>query len=325
MAIVRTVQDVIDKYLQHMQTRFSAGDIGSLTMGKATGYLTEFGRMFGKQKLATAKRNDLTEFVAAHPKWESGWTKNDAIGQVVSCFKWAADEELIDRLVYRRPRTKYITRPRLPMSETEYTNLHVAAMAHGKRSGRRRRVHKNPSGRSLRRCLYFLRRTGCRTCELREMRWRDVDWEAGVVRLSQHKTARTGFDRIIGMDPATIRFLRNIYRQRSSPPDDQHVFLNARGKPLTRGSFARVLRAFARKAGVREEVSAYSIRHLFTVTAIENGIGERQVADQLGHTSTRFVAWYGRQTRANGNYLSNVVGQILRRPRPERRQGDAAR
>jgi integrase/recombinase XerD len=158
------------------------------------------------------------------------------------------------------------------------------------------------------------------------MRWRDVDWDAGVVRLSQHKTARTGFDRIIGMDAATVRFLRNIYRQRSTPkppPDDQHVFLNGRDTPLTRGSFARVLRAFARKAGVREEVSAYSIRHLFTVTAIENGIGERQVADQLGHTSTRFVAWYGRQTRANGSYLSKTVAQILRRPRPEPRQGNA--
>src|SRR5262249_27384650 len=124
--------------------------------------------------------------------------------------------------------------------------------------------------------------------------------------------------RIIGMDAATVRFLRNLHRQ-ASPPDDAHVFLNARGKPLTRGSFARVLRAFARKAGVREEVSAYSIRHLFTVTAIENGIGERQGAGQLGHTSTRFVAWYGRQTRQNGNYLSGVVEQVLRRPRPEPR------
>ena len=45
MAIVRTVQHVLDKYLQHMRVRFDAGDIGSLTLGKAVGYLTEFGRL----------------------------------------------------------------------------------------------------------------------------------------------------------------------------------------------------------------------------------------------------------------------------------------
>jgi hypothetical protein len=63
------------------------------------------------------------------------------------------------------------------------------------------------SARPLRRALFFLRRSGCRTCELRAMRWRHVDWEAGVVRLAEHKTARTTSEvRLIGMDRATLRF-----------------------------------------------------------------------------------------------------------------------
>ena len=77
MAIVRTVQHVIDAYLRHMRVRF---DVAVPTFNKSVAYLTEFGRMFGPKKLATAQRNDLMEFVAAHPNWKSGWTKNDAIG-----------------------------------------------------------------------------------------------------------------------------------------------------------------------------------------------------------------------------------------------------
>jgi integrase len=321
-----SVQGVIDAYLQHMRVRFDAGDIGSLTFNKAVAYLTEFGRMFGKKKLTAAQRNDLTEFVAAHPNWKSGWTKNDAIGQVVSCFKWANEEELIDRLPYRRPRTKYICRPRLPMSEQEYVNLHLAAMAHGKRSGR--------TGRALRRAIYWLRRCGARTCEMRSLQWRHVDWSAGVCRFADHKTAKvTGEDRIVAMDPATVRLLRNLHRQASTlsrgklqpPPDDAHVFLNARGKPFTRGSFGRLFRGFARKAGVREQVSAYSIRHMFVTLAIEAGTGHKQVADVVGHKGTKMIDHYARQSRQNSSYLSNTVAQILRRPRPEPRQGDAPR
>jgi hypothetical protein len=89
-----------------MRVRFDAGDVAVLTLNKSVAYLTEFGRMFGTKKLASAQRNDLSEFVAAHPNWRSGWTKNDAIDQVITCFKWANEEELIVRLPYRRPRMR---------------------------------------------------------------------------------------------------------------------------------------------------------------------------------------------------------------------------
>jgi integrase len=332
MSIVRTVQDVIDRYLQHMRVRFDAGDIGSLTYGKAKSYLTEFGRLFGRKKLRDAKPSDLLTFLVDHPAWRSPWTKNDAVGQIVSAFRWAVNEELIDCIVYKRPRTRYATQPRSPMHEAEYVALHRAAMAHGKRSGRRRRVHKNQTGRALRRAICWLRRSGSRTCELRLLQWRHVDWNASVCRLQDHKTAKvTGESRLIGLDPAVMRLLSNLHRQASTfcrgklqpPPDDAHVFLNARGRPFTRGTFARVFRAFARKAGVREEVSAYSIRHMFVTTAIERGIGHRQIADAVGHRGTRLIEYYGRQTRQNSSYLSNTVAQILRRPRPEPRQREA--
>jgi integrase/recombinase XerD len=151
---------------------------------------------------------------------------------------------------------------------------------------------------------------------MRSLQWRHVDWNASCCRLVVHKTAKiTGESRLIGLDPAVLRFLRNLHRQ-ASPPDDAHIFTNARGRPWTRGSFARVFRAYARRAGVREEISGYSIRHMFVTTAIERGIGHRQIADAVGHRGTRLIEWYGRQTRQNGSYLSNTVAQILRRHRP---------
>ena len=61
-------------------------------------------------------------------------------------------------------------------------------------------------------------------------------------------------------------------------------------------------------------ITPYGLRHLFTVLGIENGVGERQLADQLGHTTTKFVAYYGRTTRFKSAHLRGVVTSVLRRP-----------
>jgi len=175
------------------------------------------------------------------------------------------------------------------------------------------------AAQALRRGLFFLRRTGCRTCEMRAMRWSDIDWEAGVVRLVEHKTAHvTGDVRTIGLDPACLRFLANLQRQ--SPAGTEHVFVNGLGRPWTKCSFGRTFRAYACKGEVKG-ATPYGLRHLFALIGIEAGVGERQIADQLGHSQTTLIGWYGRQARSRAGHLCNVVGQVLNR---KRERGGAA-
>jgi hypothetical protein len=425
-----TVGAVIDVYLRYLQLRVESGDLspGSLeTRGK---FLAAFASMFGDKPLADAKRHDLTRFILEHPEWKSGWTKTGALGAVVSCFRWAEDEEITDRLIYRKPRSlRFTARPRQPMTVEVYVRI-MRAASHGRgdkwgqrpdvedlttlRHGpyrplrakigdvltcsvwgcrvrvdgissgpipwpftQQRRVgsHRGPkhlivtgelerairqeegvavshhwgtniatvwtsqkalgvrglmagrrqymraacnsaSARALRRALFFLRRTGCRTCELRAMRWRDVDWPAGVIRLGEHKTARaTGDVRIIGMDAATLRFLRNLHLQAGPKPDDRHIFTNGRKKPLKKSALVALLRAYGRRAGVEGQISAYGLRHLFALTAVENNISDRAIADQMGWTTTKYLSHYSRQSRNHTTHLNKTTASILARPR----------
>ncbi len=331
---MKTVQEVIAAYRAHLDVRVRSGDLGDGTLRHRE--LQEFARQFGHQTLDQCRRHDLTEFLAAHPQWKSGWTQERAIADVLRCFRWAEDEELIAHSPYRKPRSmRFRRRPRQPMTAAQYVAIMRAAMHEpytGPRAGQpsyHRRLPKRASARALRRALFFLRRTGARTGEMRGLTWGDVDLAAGIIRLVEHKTAAaTGEDRLIGLDPATLRFLRNLQRQRSRlvqgriepPAAGEHVFLNGRGRkqqgPWKRQSFARLLRKYAVIAGVPLGVSAYGLRHLFTITGIMNGVGERQIADQLGHTTTKYVAWYGKQSRSQAEHLRNVVAQVLYRPRP---------
>ncbi len=172
--------------------------------------------------------------------------------------------------------------------------------------------HRRPSGRVVRRMLFFLRRTGARTCEARAVEWEHVDWDAGVIRLTHHKTAAaTGQVRVIGLEPCVLRFLKNLHRHRR--PGQTHIFLNGRGKPWKRDHFTKIFRTFATRAGLPMTVSAYSIRHLFATQAIENGVPERGLADQLGHTTTKLIGWYARQTRQKTEHLRNVAAQAVRK------------
>jgi integrase len=78
-------------------------------------------------------------------------------------------------------------------------------------------------------------------------------------------------------------------RQGGAHPDE-HIFLNGCQRPWNRTAFGRLFRKYACAAGVARGITPCGLRHLFTVLGIENGVGERQLADQLGHMTTKFVA-----------------------------------
>jgi integrase len=197
---MNSIGAVIRAYLDFLRVRVKAGNLAPASLERSQKYLTVFARQFGHKPLAEARRHDLTEFLAAHPDWKSPWTKSDAIGNIITCFRWAEDEELIERAPYRRSRFfRFAGKPRQPMSLADYVKIMRAAMgSYGP---------KRSSARAMRRALFFLRRTGCRTCEMRQVRWADVDWQASVIRLEHHKTARaTGEMRVIGLEPARFAF-----------------------------------------------------------------------------------------------------------------------
>jgi integrase len=296
-----SVAELVALFREDIALRLQSNRIRKRTAEKVR-FVDSFAAQFGELPAAQCKRQDLTRWLLGHPEWASDHTKADACRVIVGCFRWAEREDLVPKNPFAGLRLTFDLQPRKAMTRKQYTLM----MDQGQR-GKSGRIK---SGRALRRSLFFLRRSGARTCEMREMEWKDVDFQAGTVTLWTHKTKKSSAQaRVIGLEPCLLRFLRNLHRRRGVIGG--HVFLNGRGKPWKCCSFARLFRTYARKAGVAESVSAYALRHSFTVEALEAGVGERQVADQLGHSTTRYVAWYGKGTRAHGKYLAEVAAQAM--------------
>lgn len=290
-----TVAEVVGWYLQHLLHRVKADDYSAQAFSDANRDLLRFSKVHGPRAVAALRRHDLTQWLLSNPQWASPSTKARVRAVLLRCFNWAEEEELIEASPFRRVRGQtFHPRPRREAQAVEYVGLMRAG------------------SRSLRRALFFLRRTGARTCEMRELRPDWIDFEAGIVRFDRHKTARaTGQPRILGLEPCVLRFLRNILRG----PGRGHVFTNARGRPWDRHTFARHFRRLANRIGLAKDLSAYCFRHAYATGAIQAGVGERQLADQLGHTTTRMVAWYAQASRQKADHLRRVAVEALQRRR----------
>ncbi len=302
-----TVREVVDAFLTERRLMGQSGACKPKTLERYESRLASFVEMFGDLKIKECRQQHMVKWLAAHPEWKSSHTKSDSAGAVVTCFRWAQQENVTGPSPFRKPKGLWpALLPRVAIRPDEYDSIMLAAKRRGYRSSRI----------AFRRALFFLWETGARTCEMREVVWTDIDWETGMVSLAVHKTlASTGEARLIAMSGVLIRYLRLLNRKR---PKDDHVFLNGRGTPWQPERFASLFKKAATAAAVRLNLSPYCLRHGFTVSALERGVGERQVADLLGHTTTRYISWYGRSTRRHADYLRGTLDQVHgRKKRPK--------
>jgi integrase len=306
-----TSREIVASYLKQKRAEHGAGCYAANSVRRAEWYLLSFLAFLAERAdqpvTIAGRKSDLTAWVLAHPEWVSSHTKGDAIGVVVTCFRWAEQEPLIPYSPYRRPkRTLWAApQPRAAITEDEYGAIMNAAKLCDGVHGRTR-----PGRAAFRRALFFLHETGCRTCEMRQARWRDLDREHTVLRLLKHKTDKVvDKPRLIPLSRAVLAMLRTMHEKRNPAPTD-FIFVHSRNRPWNKEQFARRFSEYRKMANVRPEISPYSLRHGFVVRGLSNGVGERQIADCLGHVTTRHTSWYAASSRNNPAYLSRVVEQI---------------
>jgi integrase len=293
-----TVGEVVEAYLAALAARVEIDDYDGDAFLNVQRELERFAAAHDFA-VADCKQHDLSAWLDANPSWKSAHTKKRIVRGIVGCFRWATDEELIDRCPYRQ--VKAISalpyEPRRPADKSEYMLL------------------MRKGSRALRRALLFLRRTGARTKEMREIRWPDchIDDGPAYIFVKKPKTRRKSGSRKIGLDPGMAAFLRALRRQDRDP--NGLVFTNCDGTAWTRRSFALHLRRYALKLGLdngaSQRISAYCFRHTYTVDAIKSRVSDRRICDQLGLASAAMLdKVYGSHTRNQEAHLADVAKEV---------------
>jgi integrase/recombinase XerD len=154
--------------------------------------------------------------------------------------------------------------------------------------------------------LELLYATGVRVSELVGLPVGDANLNAGFVRV----TGKGKKTRLVPLGEAAReaidRYLAEV-RPAWARTDDDALFLTERGKRMTRQGFWKLLRGYARAAGVRlpaGEVSPHKLRHSFATHLVERGADLRAVQAMLGHAdiTTTQVYTHVSQTRLIQQY-----------------------
>jgi integrase/recombinase XerD len=152
--------------------------------------------------------------------------------------------------------------------------------------------------------LETLYATGIRVSELTALRQTDVLAEDHIVRVF----GKGRKERLVPIGSSALAWItryrtdcRVLLLRRSQSQDA--LFLNARGKPITRMAIWKIVQTYAARAGVTKEVHPHTFRHSFATHLLEGGADLRAVQEMLGHSDISTTQIY---THIDREYLKEV-------------------
>ncbi|MCG8471712.1 MAG: site-specific tyrosine recombinase XerD [Desulfobacterales bacterium] len=151
--------------------------------------------------------------------------------------------------------------------------------------------------------IELLYAAGLRVSELVHLEMRDINLEAGFVRVF----GKGAKERVVPMGRYAMEKLE-IYITTARPVLLKHhtsrtLFVARAGKPMTRQGFWKMLGKYTRLAGIDKKVSPHTLRHSFATHLLEGGADLRVVQVMLGHSDISTTQIY---THITGDHLRTM-------------------
>lgn len=130
--------------------------------------------------------------------------------------------------------------------------------------------------------LELLYATGSRVSELIDLNVEDANVKIGYVRCRKH-----GEERIVPIGKMAIAAMENYLdsvRGALAAPDENALFVNMTGQRMTRQGFWKIVKCYAKQAGIEKRITPHTMRHSFAAHLLENGADLHSIQSMLGHS-----------------------------------------
>jgi integrase/recombinase XerD len=142
----------------------------------------------------------------------------------------------------------------------------------------------DPLGSRDRAMLELLYATGLRVSELVSLKYSQINLNQGVIRI----VGKGSRERLIPLGDESIRCLKDfltgargeILLERTT----EYLFPTRRGDRMTRQAFWHIIKRYASKSGIEQDLSPHTLRHAFATHLLNHGADLRVVQMLLGHS-----------------------------------------
>ncbi|MCM1144014.1 MAG: site-specific tyrosine recombinase XerD [Blautia sp.] len=156
--------------------------------------------------------------------------------------------------------------------------------------------------------LELLYATGIRVTELITLKVSDLSLQMGYIVCKDASK-----ERVIPFGGAARNALDNyLGNVRDSMIKDKKsdiLFVNCSGQPMSRQGFWKLIKHYAKKAGIQADITPHTLRHSFAAHLVENGADLKSVQEMLGHSDISTTQIYA-------NLSHNHIREVYAKAHP---------
>ena len=146
---------------------------------------------------------------------------------------------------------------------------------------------------------------GLRVSELIGLKMSHLYLKEGFIRV----VGKGDKERLVPISQKAINDINNYLPDRFSLPaiekeSEDILFLNRRGKKLSRVMIFTIVKELVKKTGIQKNVSPHTFRHSFATHLVDGGADLRAVQEMLGHESITTTELY---THLDRSYLKDTI------------------
>ena len=275
----------------------------SLSVNSVDAYIRDVKKLanFSKSKKINEldiSKSDLSDFVSIISK-EGISTRSQSriISGIKAFYKYLIMEDYI-----KADPTELLESPKIGLKLPDTLSIEeidklIAAIDLSKAEGER--------NRSMLEILYSC---GLRVTELITLKLSNVSFVEGFIKV----IGKGNKERLAPIGKTALKYL-NIYisevrnHQNIQKGHEDIIFLNRRGKQLTRVMIFTIIKQLAEKIGLKKKISPHTFRHSFATHLIQGGADLRAVQEMLGHESITTTEIY---THLDKEYLREAIIQF---------------
>ena len=162
-----------------------------------------------------------------------------------------------------------------------------------------------PEGHRNRAIIEVMYSCGLRVSELTGLRLTDLHNGKGFIRV----IGKGDKERLVPIGNRAIREIELYLQDRKKlpfidPDSEDILFLNRRGRQLTRVMIFTIVKDLAARSGINKHVSPHTFRHSFATHLVEGGADLRAVQEMLGHESILTTEIY---THLDRDFLRQTI------------------